>query len=173
MLLSLSGLTSLFKEVWVFKDPKLNFKIDKWLKNRCNFLLTVGSFLLTIELLWNVHQAADFSGKLLNFVSFPLAWFFPAQLEIPPAIYRSASRGVPESFGSEKKHAKKKTRKQKFHGIVPGFLGEFCFFNVCVCFFLSPIRNDPKNTLKHIFAPTQSRDNPANLFMFMCVFLSA
>ena len=34
-------------------------------------------------------------------------------------------------LGSEKKHIKKKTRKQNFHGIVPGFWGEFC-----LCFFL-------------------------------------
>ena len=41
-----------------------------------------------------------------------------------------------------------------------------------MCFF-SPIRNDPKKTHKQIFglAPTQSRDNPANLFMcFFWVF---
>ena len=42
-----------------------------------------------------------------------------------------------------------------------------------MCFF-SPIRNDPKKKKrKHInnfLAPTQSRDNPANLFMFMCFF---
>ena len=29
-------------------------------------------------------------------------------------------------LGSEKKHIKKKTRKQNFHRIVPGFLGGFC-----------------------------------------------
>ena len=37
-----------------------------------------------------------------------------------------------------------------------------------MCFF-SPIRNDPKKTHhKQLSAPTQSRDNPANLFMFTC-----
>ena len=44
-------------------------------------------------------------------------------------------------LGSDKKHIKKKTRKQNFHGIVLGFfLGKFC---LCV---FSPIRNDPKTT---------------------------
>ena len=66
-------------------------------------------------------------------------------------------------FGSEKKHIKKKTRKQNFHGIVPGFWGGFC-----LCVFFSPIRNDPKKHINKILAPTQSRDNPANLFMFTC-----
>ena len=39
-----------------------------------------------------------------------------------------------------------------------------------MCFFLSPIRNDPKNKRKNInkiLAPTQSRDNPANVLIFM------
>ena len=44
-------------------------------------------------------------------------------------------------IGSEKKHIKNKTRKQSFHGIVPGFSGGFCLFVclfVCLCvFFLS------------------------------------
>ena len=38
-----------------------------------------------------------------------------------------------------------------------------------MCFF-SPIRNDPKKHINNFSAPTQSRDNPANLFMFMCFF---
>ena len=46
------------------------------------------------------------------------------------------------NLGSEKKHIKKKTRKQNFHGIVPGFWGEFCFY----VFFLPHKENDPKNT---------------------------
>ena len=37
-----------------------------------------------------------------------------------------------------------------------------------MCFL--PIRNDPKKHKNKILTPTQSRDNPANLFMFMCFF---
>ena len=60
-------------------------------------------------------------------------------------------------FRERKKHIKKKTRKHNFHGIVPGFWGEFC-----LCVFFSPIRNDPKKkTHKQIFGthpvPGQSR----------------
>ena len=58
--------------------------------------------------------------------------------------------------GSEKKHIKKKTRKQNFHGIVLGFWGGFC-----LCVFFSAIRNDPKKTHKQNFGtrpvPGQSR----------------
>ena len=53
-----------------------------------------------------------------------------------------------------------------FTGLSRDFWGNFVYV------FFSPIRNDPKKK-KHInkfLAPTQSRDNPANLFMFMCVF---
>ena len=37
-----------------------------------------------------------------------------------------------------------------------------------MCFF-SPIRNDTKKHMNKFLPPTQSRDNPANLFM-LCVF---
>ena len=40
-------------------------------------------------------------------------------------------------MGSEKTH-KEKTRKQTFHGIVLGFIGNFVYV------FSPPIRNDPK-----------------------------
>ena len=70
----------------------------------------------------------------------------------------------PPKLGA-KNHIKKKTRKQNFHGIVPGFFffggGDFVYV-----LFL-PVRNDPRKTHKQYFA-TQSRDNPAHLFMFMC-----
>ena len=46
----------------------------------------------------------------------------------------------------------------------PYILGEFC-----LCVFVSSIGNDPnKKTHKQHLPPAQSRDNPANLFMFMC-----
>ena len=61
-------------------------------------------------------------------------------------------------------HKKKKTRKQNFHGIVPGFLGGILF----MCF-SSPIRNDPKKTHKQLFGthpvPGQSRK-----FVYVYVF---
>ena len=66
-----------------------------------------------------------------------------------------------------KKHIKKKTRKQNIHGIVPGFWGEFC-----LCVFSPPKGMTRKKHINKILAPTQSRDNPANLFMFMCFFFS-
>ena len=36
-----------------------------------------------------------------------------------------------------------------------------------MCFF-SPIGDGPKKHINKLLAPTQSQDNPANLFMFMC-----
>ena len=57
---------------------------------------------------------------------------------------------------------RKKTRKQNIHGIVSGFLGGFVY----VFFFL--IRNDPKTHINKFLPPTQTRDNPGNVFMFMC-----
>ena len=38
-----------------------------------------------------------------------------------------------DAFRERQKHIKKKTRKQNFHGIVPGFWGEFC-----LCVFSPP-----------------------------------
>ena len=73
-------------------------------------------------------------------------------------------------FESEQNTIKNKKRKQNFHRIVPGFLEGFC---LCV---FSPTRNDlsppqgmtPKKHMNEFLTPAQSRDNPANLFMFMC-----
>ena len=40
-----------------------------------------------------------------------------------------------------------------------------------MCYFFSLIKNDPKKTHINIFlGPTQTRDNSANLFMFMRLF---
>ena len=64
-----------------------------------------------------------------------------------------------------KKHIEKKTRKQNFHRIVPGFGVGFCLWVL-----FSTITNDPKKHINNFFTPTQSQDNPANLFMFVCPF---
>ena len=59
-----------------------------------------------------------------------------------------------------KKHIKKKKRKQNVHGIVPGFFWGVDFVYVL----FSPPQG---MTRKKELPPTQSRDNPANLFMFV------
>ena len=70
-------------------------------------------------------------------------------------------QGLAPFGGWERKaHKDKNTREQNVPLIVLGFWGDFVYV------FFSPIRNDPKKT----WAPTQSGDNPANLFMFMCFF---
>ena len=61
-----------------------------------------------------------------------------------------------------KKHIKKKTHKQNFQGIVPGFWG-----GSCLCVFSSPQGMTRKKHINKNLPPTQSRDNPAHLFMFM------
>ena len=93
--------------------------------------------------------------------------------ELPPfiSIVQYVYPGRPVISVPEKKHIKNKTRKQKFHGIVPGFWGgDFVYV-------FSPPKGMTrrKKTHTHINTflappPPQSRDNPANLFMFMCFF---
>ena len=86
----------------------------------------------------------------------------------PPGVMDVRAFGswtsAPTCFGERKKHIKKKTRKQIFHGIVPGFWGGILF----MCF-SSPIRNDPKKTHKQNFGthpvPGQSRK-----FVYVYVF---
>ena len=68
----------------------------------------------------------------------------------------------PLFFWGTKKHIKKKTRKQDFHGIVPGFWGDSVYV------FSPPKEMTRKKHINKFLAPTQSRDNPANLFMFVC-----
>ena len=63
--------------------------------------------------------------------------------------------------------AKTKTRKQNFSGIVPRFWGGFY-----LCVFLPHEEWPEQKNINKFWAPTQSRDNPANLLMFMRVFLS-
>ena len=41
-----------------------------------------------------------------------------------------------------------------------------------MCFFLPHKESPEKKHINKFLAPTQSRDNPAKLFMFMCFFLS-
>ena len=59
---------------------------------------------------------------------------------------------------------RKTTHKQTVHGIISGFSAKFGLR------VFSPKRNDPgtkKTHINKILAPTQFRDNPANLFMLM------
>ena len=81
-----------------------------------------------------------------------------------PKSSREFSKTSKNTYRERKKHIKKKTRKQNFHGIVPGFLGGILF----MCFFL-PLRNDPKKTHKQNFGthpiPGQSRK-----FVYVYVF---
>ena len=65
-------------------------------------------------------------------------------------------------IGSEKKHIKKKTQKQKFHGIVPEFSGDFVYV-----LFL-PHKEWPQKTHEQLFGTHSPGTNPANLFMFIC-----
>ena len=84
---------------------------------------------------------------------------------------RKSARGLPQAERmcdianrrERKKHIKKKTRKQKFHGIVPGFLGNFVYV------FSSPLRNDPKKTHKQIFG-THPVLGQSRKFVYVYVF---
>ena len=72
------------------------------------------------------YETALLSPSEFNLVPLPSRKF-------PGHLRRTTSRCTSESriwlvtvIGSEKKHIKIKTRKQNFHGIVPGLWGEFC-----------------------------------------------
>ena len=88
-------------------------------------------------------------------------------LQNPQVTSRKACLRNADNVGSEKKHIKIKTCKQIFTGLSRDFWGDFVYV-----FFFSPIRNDPKKHINNFLAPIQSRDNPANLYMFMCFFFS-
>ena len=62
------------------------------------------------------------------------------------------------------KNTKTKHKNKMFTGLSQDFLD-------LVYVFFSPVRNDPEKCIKTFLPPTQSRDNPAHLFMFMCFFL--
>ena len=70
--------------------------------------------------------------------------------------------GKPWVLGA-KKHIKKKTRKQNFHGIVPGFWGGFCS-----CVSVSPIRTDPTETHKQICATPPSPGTIPQICLCLC-----
>ena len=60
---------------------------------------------------------------------------------------------------------RRKKRKNKIFMDCPGFWG-----GSCLCIF-SPMRNYPTTKKEHTTkkcSPTQTRDNPTNMFMFMC-----
>ena len=61
-----------------------------------------------------------------------------------------------------KKHTKKKKHVNKCSRDCPGF-----FWGGCLCVFSLPHKDWPQKHINRFFAPTQSRENPANLFMFM------
>ena len=66
----------------------------------------------------------------------------------------------------------KKEEKHIFNKMFTGLSRDFGG-NLFMCFFSSPIRNDPpKKHINKILPPTQSEDNPANIFMFMCFYFS-
>ena len=78
---------------------------------------------------------------------------------------KTKNSGVyPEMASNKKTHKEKKHLNKIFTGLSRDFGGDFVYV------FFSPIRNDPKKYINKFLAPTQSQDNPANLFMFMCFF---
>ena len=82
------------------------------------------------------------------------------------AFYKSPCF-VPLSSRFKKKHIKTKKHVNKFFTwLSRDFRVDFVYM------FFSPIRNDQKQKkhINKILAPTQSRDNPANLFM-LCFFI--
>ena len=59
---------------------------------------------------------------------------------------------------------KKKHANKNFHGIVPGFLGDFVYV------FFSPMRNDPpKKHINKFLPPAQSHDSPGKfVYVYVC-----
>ena len=79
-------------------------------------------------------------------------------------------RNKAETFAEEILGAKKTHKEKRVNKIFTGLSRDFGGYFLYV--FFSPIGNDPKKTHKQNFGTHQSRDNPVNLFMFMCFFLS-
>ena len=95
---------------------------------------------------------------------------FHLPLDSEHLFQNRGGRRMPELFslidvGSEKKHIKTKTRKQNFHGIVPGFWGGIIF----MCFF-SPILNDPEKKHINIFWHPPSPGTILQICLCLCVF---
>ena len=75
---------------------------------------------------------------------------------------RDPQVGSKQKLWSEK-NTQEKTRNKIFTGLSRDLGENFVYV------LFSPKRNDPiKKQINKCLAPTQSRDNPANLFMFMC-----
>ena len=68
-----------------------------------------------------------------------------------------------QSNGDRKIHIRTKNTETKFSQDCPGIWGGFC-----LCAFSPPQGTTLKKHMYKFLAPTQSRDNPENLFMFMC-----
>ena len=64
-------------------------------------------------------------------------------------------------LGSTEDKRRQKTHTQNVHGIIPGFGGDFVYV-------FSHHKERPPKHINNILLPTQSWDNPENLFMFMC-----
>ena len=65
-------------------------------------------------------------------------------------------------FWEQKKPTKKKHLNNIFTGLSRNSLG------ILFMCFLSPMRNDPPKHINKILLPTESCDNPPDLFMFVC-----
>ena len=103
-----------------------------------------------------------------HFWTFCLFWHLYQAGRVPTQIYTWSARLHYNCYiGSGKKHIKKKTRKQIFHGIVPGVWGEFC-----LCVFL-PHKEWPekKNTHKQICG-THPVSGQSRIFVYVYVFFS-
>ena len=91
------------------------------------------------------------------------------KLQILRRLWLSETRcrtSFPENFDGTRQFPPKtkNTYKQSFHGIVAGFPGNFVYV------FFSPKGHHPRRRMNKILTPTQSRDNPRALFMFLRFF---
>ena len=82
---------------------------------------------------------------------------------VRPRCWRKSQAGF-GVFRERKKHIKNETRKQNFHGIVPGFWGEFC-----LCVFLPHKEWAEKNTSTNFRHPPSPGTIP-QICLCLCVF---
>ena len=80
-----------------------------------------------------------------------------------PYAYALFGYALPQYLGANKNKRRIKHRNTIFTGLSQ----DFCF-GFCLCVFLHHVEW-PKKNINKFLPPTQSRDNPANLFMFICV----